>query len=77
MDGWVMDGPQETMFFGNISKTTQYFFLIVSGPLRRLFKTSFLKNSKKIKIFKFVKKFRTIFFFSDFFDFLRKNQISY
>ena len=40
MDGW-MDGPQKTMFFGNISKNTNYFFLNFFGPLRRLFKTFF------------------------------------
>ena len=57
------------VYFSNI---TRYFFLVVSLPLRRLFKTFSEKNSKKIKIFKFVKKFRTSFFFSDFFDFLSK-----
>ena len=30
---------QKNNLFGNISKTTQYFFLIVSGPHRRLLKT--------------------------------------
>ena len=45
--------------FANFSKTSWYFFLIVFAPLRRLFKTSFVKKSKKIKIFNFVKKFRT------------------
>ena len=45
--------------FANFSKTTWYFFLIVFGPLRRLFKTSSAKNSKKKTIFKFFKKFRT------------------
>ena len=65
MDGWMVDGWMvctKTMFFGNISKNTHFFGLTVFGPLRRLFKTFFLKNSKKIKKFKFVKKFRTIFF---------------
>ena len=33
--------------FANFSKTTLYFFLIVFGPLRRLFKTSYPKKSKK------------------------------
>ena len=45
--------------FANFSKTSWYFFLIVFAPLRRLFKTSFVKKSKKIKIFNFVKKFQT------------------
>merc|ERR1711973_1065345 len=46
----------------NFSKTIRYFFLVVSLPLRRGFKTFSDKNSKKMKIFKFVKKFRTTFF---------------
>merc|ERR1711954_467943 len=49
----------------NFSKTIGYFFLVLSHPLRRLLKTFSEKKSKKIKIFKFVKKFRTTF--SDFF----------
>merc|ERR1711954_396140 len=49
----------------NFSKTIGYFFLVVSCPLRKLLKTFSEKKSKKIKIFKFVKKFRTTF--SDFF----------
>ena len=67
-----MDGPQKTMFFGNISKNTNYFFLIFFGPLRRLFKTFFGE-----KIF-FVWKFYFFFLIShnifskDFFDFLIK-----
>merc|ERR1712243_245464 len=51
----------------NFSKTIQYFFLVVSLPFRRVFKTFSEKNSKKMKIFKFVKKFRTTFFW----EFLR------
>ena len=81
-DGWwwwwmvvvVVDGHElskKNMFFENISKTTRYFFLTVSRPLRRGFRTSFVKISKKVKKIKFWKKFRTIFFFSDFSDFLR------
>ena len=74
MDGWMVDGGwmdgwwtgdlevEKNMFFGNISKTTQYFFLVVSRPLRRLFKTFSVKNSKNSKFFIFCKKFRTIFF---------------
>ena len=52
--------------FANFSKTTWYFFLIVFGPLRRDFKTSSAKKSKKKSIFKFFKKFRTIQFFTIF-----------
>ena len=64
VDGWT-DGQaksKKTMYFQNISKNIRYFFLVVSRPLRRVFKTFSEKNSKKIEIFKFVKKFRTIFF---------------
>ena len=60
-----MDGQAKSKkitYFKNISKTIQYFFLVVSRPLRRVLKTFSEKNSKKIKILKFVKKFRTIFF---------------
>merc|ERR1711954_76796 len=56
----------------NFSKSIRYFFLVVSLPLRRLLKTFSEKNSKKIKEIKFVKKFRTTFFFSDFFDIFSK-----
>ena len=61
----MVDGQAKSKkitYFKNFSKTTQYFFLVVSLPPRRLFKTFSEKNSKKIKIFKFVKKFRTTFF---------------
>ena len=81
-DGWVMgdgwrwwvmgDGQPKSKkipYFKNFSKTIRYFFLVVSRPLRRVFKTFSEKNSKKIKIFKFVKKFRTTFFFQRFFRF--------
>ena len=72
-DGWVMDGwmdgrmggqpkSKKIMYFQHFSKTIRYFFLVVSRPLRRVFKTFSEKNSKKMKIFKFVKKFRTTFF---------------
>ena len=54
------------------SKFTRYFFLVTSRPFRRDLKTFSEKNSKKIKNFNFFKKFRTIFFFSDFFYFLSK-----
>merc|ERR1712035_269470 len=46
----------------NFSKTIRYFFLVVFLPLRSLLQTFSNKNSKKIKIFKFVKKFGTTFF---------------
>ena len=71
----MVDGQPKSKkitYFSNFSKTIRYFFLVVSRPLRRVFKTFSEKNSKKIKKFKFVKKFRTTFFLSDFFDFLSK-----
>ena len=43
---------RKNMVFGNISKTTQYFFLIVSGPHRRLLKT-YLGSFRIGKIGKF------------------------
>ena len=68
-DGWMGDGrtggqakSKKIMYFQHFSKTIRYFFLVVSLPLRRVFKTFSEKNSKKMKIFKFVKKFRTTFF---------------
>ena len=60
MDGQVKS--KKITYSKNFSKTTRYFFLVVSRPLRRVFKTFSEKNSKKIEIFKFVKKFRTTFF---------------
>ena len=78
-DGWMGDGrtdgqakSEKIMYFQHFSKTIRYFFLVVSRPLRRVFKTFSEKNSKKMKIFKFVKKFRTTFFFQRFFRFLIK-----
>ena len=53
---------QKIMFFRNFSKDSQYFFLNVSRPLRKVFKTSFVKISKFLKNLKLSKKFRTIFF---------------
>ena len=53
---------QKIMFFRNFSKDSQYFFLNVSAPLRKVFKTSFVKISKFLKNLKIFKKFRTIFF---------------
>ena len=63
--GWFFFWLSEHKF-ANFSKTTWYFFLIVFGPLRRDFKTSSAKKSKKITIFKFSKKFRTIQFLTIF-----------
>ena len=40
-DGRTILKSRKNMVFGNISKSTQYFFLIVSGPHRRLLKTTF------------------------------------
>ena len=34
-------GVQKNILFGNFSKTTQYFFLIVFGPHRKVLKTAF------------------------------------
>merc|ERR1711954_378811 len=50
----------------NFSKTIRYLFLVVSRPLRRVFKTFFDKNSKKMKIFKFFKKISNNFFSQQF-----------
>ena len=61
MDGQEMS--KKNTYFTNFSKSIRYFSLVVSRPLRRVFKTFCEKNSKKIKVFKFVKKFRTTFFF--------------
>merc|ERR1712243_181275 len=52
----------------NFSKTIEYFFLVVSLPLRRLFKTFSEKNSKKIKIFLICQKISKNFFFSAIFS---------
>ena len=76
--GWWMDGQRKSkkiMYFKNFSNTIQYFLLVVSRPLRRVFKTFSWKSSKKNKIFMIFFKFRTIFFqrffrfFSPFFCF--------
>ena len=53
---------KKIMYFKNFSKTIQYFFLVVSRPLRRVLKTFSEKISKKNKILILCKKFRTIFF---------------
>ena len=51
--------------FSNFSKTTQYFFPIAFGPLRRDFKTSFKKFcEKKIEIFCTQKISHNLFFFA-------------
>ena len=56
-------------YLKNFSKTIRYFFLVVSRPLRRVFKTFSVKNSEKIIFLFFVKNIE-LFFFNDFFDFL-------
>ena len=78
-DGWMGDGwtggqakSKKIMYFQHFSKTIRYFFLVVFWPPRRLLNTFSEKNSKKIKILKFVKKFRTTFFFQRFFRFFIK-----
>ena len=46
-DGWWKGGQAKSkkiMYFKNFSKTIQYFFLVVSRPLRRVFKTFSEKN---------------------------------
>ena len=61
-DGWMgwMDGLVRTCFCSAYcSKTTWYMTLIVSMPLRRRFKTSFVKKSEFFKKLFFLKKFRT------------------
>merc|ERR1712243_404616 len=77
MDGWMVGQAKskKIMYFQHFSKAIRYFFLVVSLPLRRVLKTFSEKNSKKIKILKFVKKFRTTFFFQRFFQiFFKKSK---
>ena len=62
---------KKIMYFQHFSKTIQYFFLVISRPLRRVFKTFSEKNSKKKVDFFFIKKFHNISFFYRIFDFLR------
>ena len=51
--------------FPTFLKKTQYFFLIVFGPLRRVFNTSFGKfREKKSELFFFSKNFAQLFFFA-------------
>merc|ERR1711872_1149745 len=77
-DGWVMDGwagsqsRKKSCIFNISQKLFDIFFLVVSFPLRRVFKTFSERNSKKIKNFKFFKIFRTTFFFQRFFRFFFK-----
>ena len=59
---------KKIMYFKNFSKTIQYFFLVVSRPLRRVLKTFSEKISKKNKIFILCKKFRTFFLLLSFFQ---------
>ena len=52
--------------FPTFLKKTQYFFLIVFGPLRRVFNTSFGKfREKKSELFFFSKNFAQLFFFCE------------
>ena len=87
IDGWwwwwwwwmvvVVDGQaklKKSTYFKNFSKTTRYFFLVVSRPLRRVLKTFSEQNWKKNIIFIFVKKFRTTFFFQRFFRFFDQDK---
>merc|ERR1712212_1358436 len=76
----VMDGQPKSkkiMYFSNFSKTIRYFFLVVSRPLRRDYKTFSEKNSKKNKNLILSKKFRTIFFsvISRFFEVCRSGDL--
>ena len=48
-DGQVKS--KKIMYFQHFSKIIKYFFLVVSLPLRKVFKTFSEKNSKKIKKF--------------------------
>ena len=68
---------KKIMYFKNFSKTIRYFFLVVSRPLRKVFKTFSAKNSKKNKNFILSKKFRTIFFsaISRFFEVCRSGDL--
>jgi len=71
-DGWVMDGwmdgrtgrqsRKKSCIFKISQKLFDIFFLVVSLPPRRVFKTFSEKNSKKNKNFILCKKFRTTFF---------------
>ena len=81
IDGMVMgdgrtDGQAKSkkiMYFKHFSKTIRYFFLVVSCPPRRVFKTFSEKNSTtKMKSLVFVGKKRTIFFSNDFIIFMIK-----
>ena len=74
-----MDGRaskfDKIMYFQHFSKTIRYFFLAVSSPIKRFFKTYSEKNSKKIEIFSFVKKNRVTFFSAIFSIFYQKPYI--
>ena len=59
-------------YFQNILKTAQYFFLLVSRPLRRGWKEFPVKKSQQNSNLFVFKKFLTILFFHYFFWFLRK-----
>merc|ERR1712002_517778 len=60
--GWAGSENRKIMYFKNFSNPIQYFLLVVSRPLRRVFKTFSWKSSKKKNFFMIFFKFRTIFF---------------
>ena len=83
-DGWMGDGwtggqakSKKIMYFQHFSKTIRYFFLVVSCPLRSVFKTFSEKNSKKIKFLFYVKNFAQFFFsaISRFFEVCRSGDL--
>ena len=58
---WVMDGWRVTVYFvftAISEKLFKFFFSSVSLSIRRVFRTSFVKNSIKYSFFNFPKKFR-------------------
>ena len=74
-----MDGQpksKKTMYFRKFLENYSIFFLVVSRPPRRVFKTFSEKNSKN-KIFILSKKFRTIFIsaISRFFEVCRSGDL--
>ena len=78
-DGWMGDGrmvgqakSKIIMYFQHLSKTIRYFFLVVSRPLRRLFKTFSDKNSRKKKS----KNYEKLFFSAIVSFFFQKKWIS-
>ena len=53
---------EKIMFLADFSENSGYFFPVASCPLRRVSKTLFVKNSKKLRYFKYVKNRLTTFF---------------